>query len=117
MDIKRLYTLEEHENGAEIQINSPIDDKPTDFYVKVKGVDSKAYRDSVRKYHRKLLNDEDGGDLDLLASITIGWKGLTDGKTSIEFTVEAARDLYENAPHVASQIDRFIADRVNFMNG
>ena len=49
MDVKNLYTLEAHEDGAEIQIKSPADNEPTDFYIKVKGVDSKAYREAVRK--------------------------------------------------------------------
>lgn len=117
MDLNKLYTLEAHEDGAEIQIKSPIDDEPTDFYIKVKGVDSKSYRESVRKYHRKLLKDEEGGEIDLLASITIGWRGLKSGKEAVDFSFDAAKSLYENAPGVASQVDRFIADRVNFTKG
>lgn len=117
MDVNKLYTLKAHEEGAEIQIKSPIDDKPTDFYIQVKGPDSKAYREAVRKYHRKLLNDEDGGEIDLLVAITVNWKGLKDGKNTVEFSMDAARNLYENAPSVANQVDRFIADRLNFTNG
>ena len=117
MDVKNLYTLEAHEDGAEIQIKSPADNKPTDFYIKVKGVDSKAYREAVRKYHRKLLNDEEGGEIDLLTAVTIGWRGLKSGKDTVEFSPEAAKGLYENAPSVASQVDRFVADRVNFTKG
>lgn len=117
MDLNKLYTLEAHEDGAEIQIKSPINDEPTDFYIKVKGPDSKSYREAVRQYHRKLLNDEGGGEVDLLVGITIDWRGLKDGKEKVEFTAEAAKNLYENAPSVASQVDRFIADRLNFTKG
>ena len=77
MDVKNLYTLEAHEDGAEIQIKSPADNEPTDFYIKVKGVDSKAYREAVRKYHRKLLNDEEGGEIDLEKSLGVGYKQKT----------------------------------------
>jgi hypothetical protein len=83
----------------------------------VKGVDSKAYREAVRKYHRKLLNDEEGGEIDLLTAVTIGWRGLKSGKDTVEFSLEAAKGLYENAPSVATQVDRFVADRVNFTKG
>lgn len=117
MDVSKLYTLEAHEEGAEIQIKSPVDDQPTDFYIRVKGPDSKAYREAVRKYHRKLISNEEGGEIDLLVAITVSWKGLKDKKANIDFSPEEARKLYDNAPAVASQVDRFIADRLNFTNG
>jgi hypothetical protein len=69
------------------------------------------------KYHRKLLNDEEGGEIDLLTAVTIGWRGLKSGKDTVEFSPEVAKGLYENAPSVASQVDRFVADRVNFTKG
>ncbi len=117
MDVKQLYTLDAHEEGSEIQIKDPSTNEPTDFYIKVKGVDSKTYREAVRKYHRKLLNDEEGGEIDLLTAITIGWRGLKSGKEKVDFDFDTAKKLYENAPSVASQVDRFIADRVNFTKG
>ncbi len=117
MDVKKLYTLEAHEEGSEIQIKDPSTNELTDFYIKVKGVDSKSYREAVRKYHRKLLKDEEGGEIDLLVAITIDWRGLKSGKEPVKFTPESAKSLYENAPNVASQVDRFIAERVNFTKG
>mgnify|MGYP005989872345 CR=1 FL=1 len=117
MDVKQLYTLDAHEEGSEVQIKDPSTNEPTDFYIKVKGVDSRSYRDAVRKYHRKLLKDEEGGEIDLLVAVTIDWRGLKSGKDTVKFTEEAARNLYENAPNVASQVDRFIAERVNFTKG
>ena len=117
MDVKQLYTLDAHEEGAEIQIKDPSTNESTDFYIKVKGVDSKSYREAVRKFHRKLLNDEEGGEIDLLVAVTIDWRGLKSGKDLIKFSPDTAKDLYENAPSVASQVDRFIAERVNFTKG
>jgi hypothetical protein len=49
MDIKELYTAVPHEEGAEIQITNPNDGKETDFYIHVKGIDSKSYREAVRE--------------------------------------------------------------------
>jgi len=117
MDIKELYTAVPHEEGAEIQILSPVDNKETDFYIHVKGIDSKSYRDAVRAYHRKLLNKEEGGEIEMLVSITKGWRGLKSGKDEVEFTEDKARDLYTNAPGIASQVDKFVADRKNFIKG
>lgn len=117
MDIKNLYTAVPHEEGAEIQITNPLDGKPTDFYIHVKGIDSKSYREAVKKYHRKLINNEEGGDIDLLVSLTAGWKGLKSGKEEVEFTPQTAHDLYTNSPGICSQIDKFVADRKNFMKG
>ena len=117
MDINTLYTVDAHEEGAEIRIVSPLDGKETDFYIIIQGVDSKAYRTAVRAYHRKLIAEEEGGEIDLIVAITKAWRGLSKGKQEIPFSPEAAKDLYANAPSVASQINIFVADRTNFIKG
>jgi len=117
MDIKELYTADAHEEGAEIRILSPIDGEETDFYIIVKGVDSKSYREAVRAYHRKLINKEDGGEIDLLVAITKSWRGLEDKGKTVEFTPKNAHDLYCKAPNIASQVDAFVVARRNFIKG
>ena len=117
MDINTLYTAEAHEEGAEIRIVSPLDGKETDFYIIIQGVDSKAYRTAVRAYHRKLIAEEEGGEIDLIVAITKGWRGLKNNGKDVVFASEAAHDLYVNAPSVTSQIDQFVADRTNFIKG
>jgi len=62
-----------------------------------------------------LLNEEEGGEIDLLVAITKDWRGLKDGDKDIIFSAEKAKELYANAPSVTQQIDQFIADRKNFM--
>ncbi len=117
MDIEQLYTADAHEEGAEIRILSPINGDETDFYIIVKGVDSKSYREAVRAYHRKLINKEDGGEIDLLVAITKGWRGLQSKDKEVKFTSKLAYDLYVNAPNIASQVDAFVAERRNFTKG
>lgn len=117
MDLKQLYTVEAHESGSELQIISPIDGKLTDFHIRVMGPDSKRYREAMRAFHRTLLEKSDNGEIDMLVAITKDWRGLKDGKSAVEFSPAAARDLYTNAPFVATQVDRFIADRKNFTQG
>tara|TARA_B110000908_G_C10091933_1_gene374431 strand:- start:221 stop:574 length:354 start_codon:yes stop_codon:yes gene_type:complete len=117
MDIKQLYTADAHEEGAEIRILSPLDGKETDFYITVKGIDSKSYREAVRAYHRKLINKEDGGEIDLLVAVTKDWRGLESKSKDVKFTDKLARDLYVNSPNIASQVDTFVAERRNFIKG
>ena len=117
MDINTLYTVDAHEEGAEIRIVSPLDGKETDFYITLQGIDSKTYRTAVRAYHRKLIAEEEGGEVDLLVAITKGWRGLKNNGKDVVFASEAAHDLYVNAPSVTSQIDQFVADRTNFIKG
>tara|TARA_B110000967_G_C18696024_1_gene465416 strand:- start:60 stop:410 length:351 start_codon:yes stop_codon:yes gene_type:complete len=116
MDIKELYTADAHEEGAEIRILSPLDEQ-TDFYIIVKGIDSKSYREAVRAYHRKLINKEDGGEIELLVAITKSWRGLEDKGKTVKFTPKNAQDLYVKAPNIASQVDTFVAERRNFIKG
>mgnify|MGYP001048739964 CR=1 FL=1 len=117
MDIKELYTVESHEKGAEIRIVSPLDGKETDFYISVRGIDSKQYRSAVKEFHRKMLNKDEDAEVYLLVAITKGWRGLKDGKLEVEFTEDKAKDLYSNSPAIAAQIDRFVVDRKNFTMG
>mgnify|MGYP006886203665 FL=1 len=117
MDINQIYTVDAHEEGAEIRIVSPLDGKETNFYISVQGIDSRAYRTAVKAYHRKLLNEEEGGEIDLLIAITKGWRGLSDNKKEVKFSASVARAVYENAPDVAVQVDRFVAKRTNFIKG
>ena len=53
----------------------------------------------------------------MLSAVTIGWRGLNDGKAEVEFSKERALQLYDNSPNIATQLDRFIADRKNFTKG
>lgn len=116
MELKSLYTAESHENGAEIRIKNPIDGSDTDFYIKIRGIDSKAYRQAVRKQQKEILDDTEGHAERLLASITIAWRGLTDNGQDVEFSEERAEQLYLNSPGIARQVDREAANRANFID-
>jgi len=117
MEISSLYTAEAHEHGSDVQVISPANGELTDFYITVVGPDSKQYRAAVRKFQMKLLENIEGADIELLVSITKGWRGLKDGKKDVEYSDKVARKLYTDAPFIAGQIDRFIADRKNFTPG
>ena len=55
-------------------------------------------------------------DLDLLAGATVGWENvLLPGGAAFAFTADNARRLYSERPWIAEQVNRFIADRANFL--
>jgi hypothetical protein len=117
MELDELCTTERHEKGAEIRIKNPVDDSETDVYITIQGIDSKSYRQAAKTQQKDILDDVEGSGEKLLASITIGWRGLTDKGVEVEFSKDRAEQLYSNSPGIARQVDNFAAKRGNFTNG
>ena len=115
MDIDQLYTVEDHEKGAEMQVHDQ-NGKPLDMYLTIAGMDSKAWRQAFNKNKRKMIEGEDI-KADILSEVTIGWRGFTSKGKELEFSKKKAKNLYSQAPYIADQVDRFIADRSNFTKG
>jgi RNase P protein component len=117
MKVAELYTTDLHEDGAEVEILDGSG-KKTGLFLKVMGVDSAVFRNHSKRQQRAyidaLRNDEDFDDeefvVDALVSATIGWRG-----TNEKFTKELCEELYRKAPYVRDQVDKFVADRANFI--
>lgn len=127
MDIEQLYTRDDHEEGAEVQIRNPLDGTLTDIYIKVLGPDSREWRKAVKSDLRKAwgkakggeLTDEDllQSDIDKLVAVTVGWRGMKQNGEDMPFSKEAIRTLYERSPRILDQVDMFMADSRNFTKG
>lgn len=127
MDINKLQTVNDHEEGAECNVLSPVDGMPTDVYIKIKGSDSKAWRQAKKSQMAKIIDarqkDEMGGldyeamDAEALASITISWRGITKDGKPFEFSKDNALKLYQESPAVTAQLLAFIEQRENFTGG
>lgn len=128
MDIKELMTAEAHEEGAECNIKHPNTGKPTDIFITVMGPDSKEFRAQQSKLNRMYVNaSRDGVDVDpdyvavltrkMIASITTGWRGVTDGDIDVPFSKDKCEELYAGSPFVFDQVDRFIVNYANFTKG
>ena len=123
MDINALYTAPAHEDGAEVRILHPVTGKKTDFYILVKGVDSKTFREKQRSQQRAIIDAMKGkeelktDEYALIVECSAGWRGLEDSGKEVPFTKEAARAMYENSPNIAEQVDSFIVNRANFIKG
>jgi hypothetical protein len=120
MDISQLATVERHEAGMEFQLVNQLTGEKEDAVFKVKGTDSKAWREASKMQRRKHIEDESVDFVDheylwpMVASVIIGWDNLLKGGEQFEYSEENAQWLCENSPVVVSQIFAFIVDRDNF---
>lgn len=94
------------------------------------GPDSDVYRQQTRLQVKKRLDratdtkslgsidleEADNDGLNLLVACTVGWKNVFDtaGKP-VEFSKDAARELYTKYPVIREQADGFVVDRVRFI--
>lgn len=122
MNFDDLLTQEAHEEGAEVNIVNPNTGEPTDVYIKVLGPDSREWRKAMKASFRKMVSsskDEEliEDDIERIASVTIGWRGLTKDGQELEFSHKACKDLYRKSPRVFDQVDRFIGNYRNFTKG
>jgi hypothetical protein len=128
MEFNDLLTQDAHEEGAECNIIDPSTGKPTDFFIKVLGVDSLEFQKAQRKLRnqavqaysdKKAITEEQEIESEIkhLVSVTIGWRGLESEGKEKKFSSEACKELYTKSPGLRSQVDRFVSDRTNFTKG
>lgn len=124
MELESLYTTPSHDEGAEVQLRDPVKPKELlDVWIKVCGVDSKAYRAAHRKMKRNIIEavrekkELADDEFELIVECSIDWRGIESDGKPVPFSKEAVRTLYENSPAIAQQVDSFILDRRNFIKG
>jgi len=88
MELNSLRTVESHEAGAECNILSPVDGSPTDVFIKIKGSDSKEWRNAKKNQTSQIIAAKSGGkdidldydkmDVDALVAVTMDWSGIVD---------------------------------------
>lgn len=127
MELNSLRTVESHEAGAECNITSPVDGKPTDVFIKIKGADSKEWRNAKKSQTSQIIAarasggdidlDYDKMDIDALVAVTMGWRGIVQDGEEYACNKENARKLYADSPSVVSQLIDFLTRRANFTNG
>ena len=127
MELSNLLTVDDHEAGAECNILSPVDGKPTDVYILLAGADSAVWRKQKRKQTSEIMAsarskkpidlDYDQMDIAALVEATLGWRGIVSGGNPFEFSKESALKLYTGSPGIVNQLLDFIADKRNFIKG
>jgi hypothetical protein len=127
MELSNLLTVADHEAGAECNIVSPVNGKPTDVYILLAGADSAVWRKQKRKQTSEIMAaarskspvdlDYDAMDIAALVDATIGWRGIVSSGNPYEFSKENALALYSGSPGIVNQLLDFIADKRNFTKG
>lgn len=134
MDLSKFNMSVMAERGADLELEHPAtgetlmqDDGETPVTITLLGQDSKAWRNKNREYQQKRIaalakrrkktidytvSDEDA--CEMLAECTIGWAGIEEEGETLEFSKDAAFDLYMKYPWIREQCDEFIGDRANF---
>jgi hypothetical protein len=127
MEFDNLATSVAHEAGAEVNILSPVDGKPTDVFITIMGADSKEWRKQKKRHTSKIISakaqnkleelDYDAMDVEALVAVTVAWRGIVENGKEFKLTKTNAKKLYENAPAVVSQLLEFVSENANFTHG
>ena len=120
-NIEDLYTVDSHEAGAEMQVRDENGNK-LKMFITVAGIDSKLFRKVKVNLRTNLLKGGENVDAETiraeaLANVTLGWRGFKSKGKKLEFSVERVKQLYNSAPYVMDQVDKFVNKRVNFTKG
>ena len=123
-DLAKLDTAKVAEEGAELRVAHPTTGEDLGIKIVLIGTDSKTFRDiskiratmALKKKTREIDLDQNEQDsIELLARCTKGWSGITENGKDIPFNHENAVELYTKYLWLREQIDRFMADRSNFL--
>lgn len=131
-DIKKINTAGKSEEGYEFELKLP-DGNGTGAYITVRG----EYSATVRNHLKKKINeyqvkakvaerkkqaveeptlDEIEDEIREKAIVRIvTWRGFTEGKTEVPFSVEAANELLKNNPWIQEQIMEESSNLSNFL--
>ena len=123
-DLAKLDTAKVAEEGAELRVAHPTTGEDLGITITLIGTDSKTFRDisksrataSLKKKTREIDLDQNESDaVELLAKCTKGWTGITENGKEVAFSYDNAVQLYTKYLWLREQIDRFMADRSNFL--
>lgn len=136
MNLNQYKLTERAESGSNVVIVDPYTSEPikqdngSAVVIRVLGKDSTAFRKKEHEIAARISNrhirrkgkDITADDLDiadrekseLLAAVTVGWSGIDLGNGPVEFSQNAARELYNEHNWIRDQVDVFVGDRANF---
>lgn len=128
MDFANLDTRAGANAGFEVQLRHPASDEPLDIHITVHGQDSthyeKAQAERARKWQRMLGRSRDRqlspdelkkGAIELMAAVTVQWRGVVLDGEALECTPENAAKVYGRFPWVMEQLDAAVHERANFL--
>ncbi len=125
MDLNTIDLTKSADAGADLELEHPITGDATDIIITLAGTDSSIHRKKSKEIQAKRIakmakgkkadfSVSDDEACDLLAACTLGWVGIMEGSEEIDFSKEAAKELYLKHVWIREQVDAFIGDRANF---
>lgn len=134
-DLAALDTAERAEAGVEMAVCHPVSGEPLSardgapVAIRLAGLDSCRFeRASAALAGRRLAAEQRGPDPEagvdgltrgerarFLAMVTVDWRGVALDGVVLSCTTDNAEKLYLRLPWLLDQIDRFVADRANFL--
>lgn len=131
VDLSNLSTARKADTGAVLEVLHPIDDTKLGITITLVGQDSEIHRAFVNRQANKLrqkitpgrgymppsIEKDQEQATELLVACTLGWEGMAMGGKDYPFSPDNARALYSDPGYawLREQVDRFIADRANFL--
>ena len=132
MDLSIFNVEKMAEMGADLELLDPVDeplldDNKNPVTIKLLGTDSRAWRNHNKDVQRKRIaqmvtrkkknidyTSTDEEVCEMLSICTVGWSGVGGEDGDIEFSQEAAFELYLSQIWIREQVNEFIGDRANF---
>lgn len=108
-----IYDKSGEPTGIKIQVYSPDSEKYRKASMKVRNNTLKF----VRKNNGTTAERIEADGIEILANVTVGWSGIENNGQPWQYSVENARKLYTDFPFIREQVDEFVGDRKNFING
>lgn len=129
MDFRKFSTMSASEEGRWVDVFNPmdvsqklVDENGNVSRVKIKGVDSMAFRRAPDVINKAKLIAEDKSDQNLhhiiagaMADIVLDWEHVGLGDGDLPFNRENAVLVLTEAPWLREQLDIFLLDRANFL--
>lgn len=127
VDLATLDSRAGANKGAVLNVLHPVTQKPIGTRITLLGTDSDAYQafsheQMVNKLSKAqvkglLIEDFEDEGYELLATLTVGWEDMVVDGEEVPFTQANAKKIYKRFPWLKEQVDRFIANRANFIEG
>ena len=129
-----LNQFETGKEGQWLELLHPVtgqvirDEQDEALSVKLVGKDSKEYRKAQRAITERRLKSRSKANrfdadaieqeaIDILVACTLEWKGFASEGTELECKPSNVRKVYTDHPWIKEQVDEFVDDRGNFMQG
>ena len=117
MDIANLDLRKNAEAGLDLVINHPLTGDETDIIISVVGSDSRQYRQAYaeeirRAYTEKPSHDE--SDARVYSQCITGWSGIEENGKEVEFSPEAALNIFSKYQWICDQVGLAVDARANF---